>query len=232
MRMLNGVLAHNTDALVHTQTPCTSFPPRHHAIQSYARRGLFRYVLSILTVTLRLLTALTFPSPSWPTCTPMCTLDAHPCAFALAGCPHRRVGARALSFTHTLGARVHAGGMRACWGHACTLGAHTHVGRTCTLWAHAHVCWRCYRPLDPGTSPRRSTGISAARTTPWSWMTPSNGKIELVVLVYASPDVDGLHESPGDSAPMYVTRSPVSSCPAPCAPVLLPCTLCSISTTL
>jgi hypothetical protein len=45
-------------------------------------------------------------------------------------------------------------------------------------------------------------------------MTPNSGKIGLVILVYASPDVDGLHESPCDSAPMYVTRSPVSSCPA------------------
>ena len=83
----------------------------------------------------------------------------------------------------------------------------------------------CYRPLDPGTSPLRSTGISAARTTQWSWMTPSSGKIGLVLLVYASPDVDGLHESPCDSAPMYVTRSPVSSCPAPCAQYPVPCTL-------
>jgi hypothetical protein len=88
--------------------------------------------------------------------------------------------------------------------------------------------WRggpCYRPLDPGTSPLRSTGISAARTTQWSWMTPSSGKIGLVLLVYASPDVDGLHESPCDSAPMYVTRSPVSSCPTPCAQYPVPCTL-------
>jgi hypothetical protein len=56
-------------------------------------------------------------------------------------------------------------------------------------------------------------------------MTLSNGKIGLVLLVYASPDVDGLHESPCDSAPMYVTRSPVSSCPAPCAQYPVPCTL-------
>jgi hypothetical protein len=83
----------------------------------------------------------------------------------------------------------------------------------------------CYRPLDPGTSPLRSTGILATRTTQWSWMTLSSGKIGLVLLVYASPDVDGLHESPCDSAPMYVTRSPVSSCPAPCAQYPVPCTL-------
>jgi hypothetical protein len=83
----------------------------------------------------------------------------------------------------------------------------------------------CYRPLGPGTSPLRSTGISAARMTRWSWMTPSSGKIGLVLLVYASPDVDGLHESPRDSAPMYVTRSPVSSCSAPCAQYSVPCTL-------
>jgi hypothetical protein len=90
----------------------------------------------------------------------------------------------------------------------------------------------CYRPLDPGTSPPRSTGISAARTTRWSWMTLSNGKIGLALLVYASPDVDGLHESPCDSAPMYVTRSPVSSCSVPCAQYPVPCTRSSISTTL
>jgi hypothetical protein len=84
---------------------------------------------------------------------------------------------------------------------------------------------KCYRPLSPGTSPLRSTGISATRTTQWSWMTPSNGKIGLVLLVYASSDVDGLHESPCDSAPMYVTRSPVSSCPVPCAQYPVPCTL-------
>jgi hypothetical protein len=83
----------------------------------------------------------------------------------------------------------------------------------------------CYRPLDPGTSPLRSTGISAARMTRWSWTTPSSGKIGLVLLVYASPDVDGLHESPCDSAPMYVTRSPVSSCSVPCAQYSVPCTL-------
>jgi hypothetical protein len=83
----------------------------------------------------------------------------------------------------------------------------------------------CYRPLGPGTSLLRSTGISAARMTRWSWMTPSSGKIGLVLLVYASPDVDGLHESPCDSAPMYVTRSPVSSCPVPCAQYSVPCTL-------
>jgi hypothetical protein len=50
--------------------------------------------------------------------------------------------------------------------------------------------------------------------TRWSWMTLSNGKIGLVLLVYASPDVDGLHESPRDSAPMYVTRSPVVTVPS------------------
>jgi hypothetical protein len=52
-------------------------------------------------------------------------------------------------------------------------------------WANAvrrqHPNWQrkqavCYRPLDPGTSPPRSTGTSAARTTQWSWMTPSSGK--------------------------------------------------------
>jgi hypothetical protein len=83
----------------------------------------------------------------------------------------------------------------------------------------------CYRPLDPGTSPPRSTGISVIRTTRWSWMTRNSGKIGLVLFVYASPDVDGLHESPCDSALMYVTRSPVSSCPVPCAPYPVPCTL-------
>jgi hypothetical protein len=83
----------------------------------------------------------------------------------------------------------------------------------------------CYRPLDPGTSPPRSTGISVMRTTRWSWMTRSSGKIGLVLFVYASPDVDGLHESPCDSALMYVTRSPVSSCSVPCAPYPVPCTL-------
>jgi hypothetical protein len=56
-------------------------------------------------------------------------------------------------------------------------------------------------------------------------MTPSSGKFGLVLLVYASPDVDGLHESPGDSAPMYVTRSPVSSCSVPCAQYPVPRTL-------
>jgi hypothetical protein len=68
-------------------------------------------------------------------------------------------------------------------------------------------------------------GILAARMTRWSWMTPSSGKIGLVLLVYASPDVDGLHESPCDSAPMYVTRRPVSSCSVPCAQYPVPCTL-------
>jgi hypothetical protein len=56
-------------------------------------------------------------------------------------------------------------------------------------------------------------------------MTQSNGKIGLAVLVYASLDVDGLHESPGDSAPMYVTCSPVSSCPVPYAQYPVPCIL-------
>jgi hypothetical protein len=58
-------------------------------------------------------------------------------------------------------------------------------------------------------------------------MTPSNGKIGLVLLVYASPDVDGLHESPCDSAPMYVFAAPYRRVPIPCA-----LSLCSsISTT-
>jgi hypothetical protein len=88
----------------------------------------------------------------------------------------------------------------------------------------------CYRPLDPGTSPRRSTGISAARTIQWSWMTQSNGKIGLVLFVYASPDVDGLHESPCDSAPMYVTRSPYPHVPCPLPSTLCPVPCSSIST--
>jgi hypothetical protein len=48
-------------------------------------------------------------------------------------------------------------------------------------------------------------------------MTTSNGKIGLVLLVYASPDVDGLHESPCDSAPMYVFAAPYRRTPVPCA---------------
>jgi hypothetical protein len=100
---------------------------------------------------------------------------------------------------------------------------HRKEGRCYECSQQGHLA--CYRPLDPGTFPPRSTGISAMRTTRWSWMTRSSGKIGLVLFVYASPDVDGLHESPCDSAPMYVTRSPVSSCPVPCAPYPVPCTL-------
>jgi hypothetical protein len=111
-------------------------------------------------------------------------------------------------------------------GHSCQSGGYF------VYWVLVSGRGVCYRPLDPGTSPPRLTGISAARTTRWSWMTLSNGKIGLALLVYASPDVDGLHESPCDSAPMYVTRSPVSSCSVPCAQYPVPCTRSSISTTL
>jgi hypothetical protein len=39
-------------------------------------------------------------------------------------------------------------------------------------------------------------------------MTPGNAKIGLVLLVYASPDVDGLYESPCDSAPYVRVSQP------------------------
>jgi hypothetical protein len=47
----------------------------------------------------------------------------------------------------------------------------------CSTYALGPLYAICYHPLDPGTSPPRSTAISVMQTTQWSWMTQSSGRV-------------------------------------------------------